>query len=300
MLSRVKYANRESKGNQEMRNNTDGVARIRINSDRPVPTQHGLTYVTTGGGSKNNSLHRIFKYGRRPATAGDRGALQMNYHPALKSHRSRSNSPPRRHNAHHVEEEFRFVPMEVNNTFTLPRKGQKGRQLVQLRDQTDIGHGGRMVRPASEDITGKRRQGLYRSISEFEEAQRNMTARSSGLHTTSSSGNIVPQMSLVMRGNNYSIESANTRNQARFVQPVLARPRVSQTNVERRGLRQIEGGRFPVVSMEQSPNLRSARRNRVNVLPNMYRQPQQLAPDPQEITQQIQPYSPSSSGPIPK
>lgn len=276
-------------GAKGLQRNSDGVARLMVGKNKPVIKQtnnRGLAFQRVSDGG---SLQRVNKSASRQQY-GNRGALQMNQRPHYPSH---SKSP------RFVEEEFTFTPTETNNrSLSLPRKSlpKGGRQW----DQSNHQQGLRMVSTSSEEHNGRRRRAPYNSIQEYEEAQRNRTLSSSGLHTTSTSDSITPQKTLVLQGNQYSIQDTG-RHRSAINRPNRAqRSRSLQVDRQPSHLQLVAAGTFPAGDFQSSPRTMSAERQIARIPPDRYGNQRYFEVQPHQLANQVQVYSPSQQQTQPK
>ena len=319
----------DKKGYNTLQRNTDGVARIVVggNDTTTTPTQNGLTIV--GPPSRDSSLHKthrsksprpviefpkehghslkMVKTPRSPRKSGD-GSQSPDKHFDFTSAALRQDSSKINHQyavGDPVEEDFRLVMTGLNEVDSSPARqhGLRDRQLqlhpTRLKDNTNLNM---VVSTPGDQNTGLRRKAQYRSIQEYEAVQKQQGIVG-GLQPLSGTENIEPQMTLVLKGNEYSIQDTGLRVRPRtspgtenMVKKVgsgwqfIPGEETMSNRQHQNGLRLVQGGTF-----NQSQNWRSSQRSRSSnaqggrrmaLHPDTYQRPS--APKPSQLAIQPQ------------
>ena len=245
-----RFSNAPRDGVISSKNNTvdrkEDVARLMIGKNRQRNTK-GRTFINTNIENTWQDISR--RNGKQERL--NQGALHRKGQLTARNFERNANSPMCRA-TNIVEEKFKLIPPESNVRGTsLPRTSL---HLTTWKNQHESSPRSNMNKASSENNGVRRRQTPYRSIQEYEEAQRSMTRSSNALHAVSSTENISPQLTLVMEGKNYSIQGpeANT-----FQRPT----RITHSNVKsggRGGLHIVKDGQFSIQKFEPTPNIRAS------------------------------------------
>ncbi|XP_067930046.1 uncharacterized protein [Watersipora subatra] len=245
-----RFSNAPRDGVISSKNNTvdrkEDVARLMIGKNRQRNTK-GRTFINTNIENTWQDISR--RNGKQERL--NQGALHRKGQLTARNFERNANSPMFRA-TNIVEEKFKLIPPESNVRGTsLPRTSL---HLTTWKNQHESSPRSNMNKASSENNGVRRRQTPYRSIQEYEEAQRSMTRSSNALHAVSSTENISPQLTLVMEGKNYSIQGpeANT-----FQRPT----RITHSNVKRGGrggLHIVKDGQFSLQKFEPTPNIRAS------------------------------------------
>lgn len=251
---------------------------------------HGLRILGPGAKTKHHNLQQV-TMDRHSARPANDGSLQRDIR-LQKSPEPSGGRNMKQERIKQVEEVFQFIPTgepteQSGQTVLWPQNHPPSHPQT----QTSSHHG--LVRILGNDKTDKPRKGPYRSVREYEEAQRKRNITSSGgLHTTFGSESLAPHMELVLKGNEYSIEETGDRLAHQSINSKWRRlPKQWDGNrSESTGLQMVMDGRFP--QQKRKPALRSAPDNNATL---MRRQRNQLEIHPQQMSNQLQVFPHSST-----
>lgn len=301
-----------------IQHNTDGVARIVVGGNdttdtKMSPYQNGLTIV--GNSSRENTLRKNRSKSPKPVVefpTDTYNSLRMIRSPTSPRKSGDGSQSPDKHfdfpsaGTNQVEEDFTFVMTGMEDVESSPVRGVSQErqlphqlQITQLQDHTNL--------DSTNYGTGKRRRGQYRSIKEYEAAQK-QGAVTTGLQPMYGTENIKPQMSLMLTGNQYS--SQDTAQRSRTVSPGTENmvKKVGsgwqfipgdETGGAQNGLRLVQGGTFnqanawnSVLRPRTAPshNIANVTAQRDGTLQRQNK-PTQLDIQPQQMSNSLQIYS---------